>query len=643
MNGTAGNDVLYGNDDTADTVNGFGGNDQLQGGGGNDVLNGGDGNDLLTGEAGADRINGGAGIDTADWLRQNGLTTGVSVNLQTGATGGGAAGDVLTGIENLRGGNFNDTLIGNAGANTLTGAGGADTMNGGDGNDTVSGQDGNDRLNGGNGNDYLNGGAGSDLLDGGAGIDTVSYGDATARISINLQAGQIGGAATGDTLANIENLTGTRFDDYIAANAAANVLSGGAGNDQLRGQDGNDTLYGGAGADDLNGGNGNDNLNGGAGNDAIAGSAGADNLAGYDGNDYLVGGAGADRLNGGAGVDTVSYAGSAARVAVILSNGTASGGDAEGDTFSGIENLAGSSFSDYLGGNASANTLNGGAGDDGLSGKGGADRINGGAGIDMADYIDSGAAVTIDLAAGTASGGDAAGDTLTSIESLRGPAFDDPLTGNDGDNRLSGLDGVDTLNGGAGQDKLIGGAGADILNGGDGFDMAGYDNASAGLTVSLADPSANTGDAVGDVYNSIEDLLGSQFNDVLTGDAGTNYIIGYYGDDRIDGGGGADTLVGSSGADTFVFSTAADTVAGNPDRINDFSQSDADKIDVSAITGGSGSFIGTAAFSGAAGEVRYEAGTEDTQIYIDANGDGSADAQIRLIGVVTLTAGDFVL
>jgi hypothetical protein len=87
----------------------------------------------------------------------------------------------------------------------------------------------------------------------------------------------------------------------------------------------------------------------------------------------------------------------------------------------------------------------------------------------------------------------------------------------------------------------------------------------------------------------------------------------------------------------------SETIVGDPDRINDFSQSQADKIDLAGITGGSGSFIGTAAFTGDAGEVRYEAGATDTQIYIDSNGDGSADAQIRLIGVVTLTASDFVL
>ncbi len=95
----------------------------------------------------------------------------------------------------------------------------------------------------------------------------------------------------------------------------------------------------------------------------------------------------------------------------------------------------------------------------------------------MADYINSGAAVTVNLGADTASGGAAAGDSLNSIENLRGSAFDDTLTGSGVANRLSGGDGVDTLSGGDGNDRLIGGAGADVLIGGAGGDMALYDTA----------------------------------------------------------------------------------------------------------------------------------------------------------------------
>ncbi len=111
---------------------------------------------------------------------------------------------------------------------------------------------------------------------------------------------------------------------------------------------------------------------------------------------------------------------SAAAVTVDLTAGTGTGGDAEGDTLSEIENLNGSTLADILSGDAVANVLQGGDGDDTLRGGAGADTLNGGDGADFADYSGSTAAVVVNLTAGTATGGDAAGDTLTAIrESAR--------------------------------------------------------------------------------------------------------------------------------------------------------------------------------------------------------------------------------
>jgi len=146
----------------------------------------------------------------------------------------------------------------------------------------------------------------------------------------------------------------------------------------------------------------------------------ADTLTGNTGDNILEGGAGADTLDGSAGNDTASYAGSSAGVQVDLNAGTAAGGDAAGDVLTSIENLIGSAFADTLTGDANVNSLNGGDGDDILAGLGDADTIDGGLGSDTSDYSASGAAVMVDLGLGTAAGGDAAGDMLTSIENLIG-------------------------------------------------------------------------------------------------------------------------------------------------------------------------------------------------------------------------------
>jgi hypothetical protein len=100
--------------------------------------------------------------------------------------------------------------------------------------------------------------------------------------------------------------------------------------------------------DEIHAGAGNDNVSGLVGNDRLYGDAGNDLLDGGQGNDWLVGGEGADRLIGGTGNDTASYKGSPVGVVIDLRAGSAAGGDAEGDTFDSIENLAGSSHDDIL-------------------------------------------------------------------------------------------------------------------------------------------------------------------------------------------------------------------------------------------------------------------------------------------------------
>ena len=212
------------------------------------------------------------------------------------------------GIENLTGSAFNDTLTGDADANIL---------------------------NGGAGNDTLDGGAGNDTLDGGDGTDTAAYGRprqaaVTVSLAVSTAPAQNTGGAGSDTLVEIENLTGSAFNDTLTGDGNANILSGGAGDDTLNGGAGNDTLDGGAGTDtasytasaDVGGDrqawrSATAQNTGGAGtdtliavsrtsrarlNDTLTGDGNANSAERRRaGNDTLNGGAGDDTLDGGAG------------------------------------------------------------------------------------------------------------------------------------------------------------------------------------------------------------------------------------------------------------------------------------------------------------------------------------------------------
>lgn len=212
----------------------------------------------------------------------------------------------------------------------------------------------------------------------------------------------------------------------------------------------------------------------------IVGFAGDDTLFGAAGDDLLLGGAGSDAMDGGGGTDTLVYVNSLAGVNVSLLSGKGLGGEAQGDTIANCENVQATDLNDVLIGDAGVNGLFGLDGDDVLQGGSGADNLNGGDGAaDVLSYESSGAAVTVNLGTGKASGGDGKGDVFTGFEDLKGSSFGDSLTGDDFDNTLAGLsgedllrgqDGADVLSGAGGADRLIGGKGIDQLIGGAGLD-----------------------------------------------------------------------------------------------------------------------------------------------------------------------------
>jgi Ca2+-binding RTX toxin-like protein len=206
----------------------------------------------------------------------------------------------------------------------------------------------------------------------------------------------------------------------------------------------------------------------------------------------------------------------------------------------------------------------GGPGDDDLTGSEINDVLEGGPGADaidggdtvpnpewnVASYANSTAGVNVDLATGSASGGDAQGDTLERIDSVYGSEFADTLKGNAQSNVFSALGGDDTIDAREATDGFQGGPGADVLEGGEGYDYLAYVNATGPVQIDLAAGTASGNDATGDTYSGAEALLGSEFGDELTGDNGSNDILAFGGNDVINGSGGDDTIEGGHGEDT---------------------------------------------------------------------------------------------
>lgn len=547
-------------------------------------LNGQDGDDYLSGGAGNDTLNGGAGTDTAAYIT---ATASVNIDLSSGIGTGGAGNDTLTGIENVTGSGFDDTLSGNSSANLIEGGGGNDYINGGSGND---------KLYGGDGDDVLIGAGGADLLNGGTGKDTIDYSNAGGSVTVNLATGAVSGSdAAGDTLTSIENINGSANKDTLTGDAGDNQLNGLGGADTLTGGAGNDTyIVDDAGdsvvesasqgidtvfsavtfalaanvenliltgsADNAATGNSADNI--------LVGNEGNNTLSGGGGNDSLDGGAGNDKLFGGAGndsytVDTVDdvvteYA-SEGTDTVVAKIDYALSANVENLVLQGsASNGTGNAIANAIYGTAGDNTLAGGDGDDWLAGAAGKDVLNGGSGNDWANYAYAATGLTASLTSAAKNTGEAAGDSYTSIENIYGSAFDDTLEGDSGANQIVGGAGNDILDGADGADTLAGGAGNDIYFVGIVGDIVtegaaeGYDSVNSSIDYTLGanlEQLALTGSgAINGTGNALDNYL--------HGNAAANTLSGLNGDDYMSGGAGDDTLDGGAGNDTAVFATA---------------------------------------------------------------------------------------
>jgi Ca2+-binding RTX toxin-like protein len=676
--------IVGGYDDNV--LSGQAGNDILVGGYGADTLHGGEGDDLLLGgyEDPDERddynddywYDGVFSGNIADYGDATGNLT-LNLNLSTAQVTGGAGTDTLSKIQGLLGGAFDDTLTGTNNRNLLFGNAGNDSLYGGGGDDTFSG------------------GAGDDLISGGAGNDTATYSYAGAAIiaSLALTGPQNLGSSGTDTLVSIENLVGSVFNDSLTGNTGNNSLTGGAGNDTLSGGEGYDWLQGGHGNDILSGGNGLDtasyadalgavtvNLNiaisqntGGAGidrltsienlegsnfNDTLTAGSIASQLYGGEGNDLLIGGSGNDYLSGvNAGgnyddyaqIDTVSYIGATGGVTVDLaSNASQDVGGGQGiDVLYQIDNLIGSNFDDALTSSYNgSHVIEGRAGNDQLFTTSSRvhDTMDGGVGVDtliLNDYFNQGQGMTLNLSLVTAQLygplNDQGSLTVLGIENVQGSDFNDHLTGTSGNNLMQGMDGNDTL---------VGGAGVDTLSYSESdFTYDPFPMDYLGVTVSLALTTAqDTVSAGTDTVSGFENLIGSDWDDMLTGSTANNVIEGGQGNDTISGGAGFDTasyasssgvtvslaitveqdtggagydtligmehllgsaygdaltgnaaanqltgglgsdvLTGGLGVDSFIYTSLLDSEVGSADTLTDFSAAQNDRINLSAI------------------------------------------------------------
>lgn len=528
-------DGAQGND-TIEFINGVQAPGQVKGGDGNDKITTGFGNDFIFGGQGNDTIDGQEGKNTADYSSS---PNGININLELGLASDDGYGnqDILSNIQNVQGSSKDDIILGNATDNYL---------NGGEGND---------RLEGGKGDDVLLGGEGADTIKGGEDFDTITYLYSNSAVFVNLSnrnflgdiklpdgisplflnpySGQ-GGSANGDFIDEVENISGSKYNDILVASNGDGIIDGWLGND---------TIYAGVRQDILIGGE-------------------ADELEA--------------ELKGKLVEDWLSYRLSNAGVSVDLKNNDFFGGYAEGDKLQTVdenneikdgnsfENLEGSIFSDsQLRGDDDKNIIQGLEGDDNIYGENGDDLIIGGNGADFLDggdgendtasYLNSPDKVIVDLLFNNGVLADAQGDTFANIENLVGSNFGDTLYGNDNNNQINpSLSNrqLDFVDGEGGLDTLL--VNYSINDYGRGIYGGSNDGLPSGNIKHYDTDEITLLDEV--TFEDIERIIvtGTIWDDTIWGGSGDDIIQTSNGNDYVDSQGGNDIINSGEGDDTLI-------------------------------------------------------------------------------------------
>ncbi|NJN72003.1 MAG: hypothetical protein HC799_03895, partial [Limnothrix sp. RL_2_0] len=607
-----------------DWIEGTSKNDNLNGGQRNDVIRGKGGDDTLSGASGYDFLDGGDGQDTADYSSVNqekGIgvfaTNYAGVDVYRTKDDGFGNVDTLLNIEVIKGTQYADEMYGGDGSDIFYGENGDDKLHGGDGddelhgghnNDTIYGDDGPDQLWGDNGDDTLHGGDDTDYLHGGHNNDTL-YGGSDDSVDYlwgdngndTLHGGggndELYGGHNDDTLygdAGGDKLEGNSGQDTISGGSGIDTIDGGDGDDTIKGDSGADIIKGGSGVDTIEGGSENDTIYGGTGGDIIYGQDGADEIYGQEDWDWISGGNGDDRLFGGDGGDEI-YA-------------NAGNDYVEGGTFgdyieggSGLDTIYGQSGDDQIRGQGDADKIYGGTGDDELYGDSGNDEIQGNQGVDYIEGNDGSDRLFGNTGNDTVLGGSGE-DYIEGNENddaLYGESGNDLILGGTGNDYIEGNDGGDRLFGESGDDYFIGGTGNDLIDGGDGVDLVDYQRSTSGAIVNIDESqayvhvrqfryndevsndnpesyytdlepdffiSAGTAlDGVGgtDTLFNLEDIVGTNYDDVLIGNDSDNHIQALDGNDLVIGNAGDDTLDGGAGIDTLSYRRDAGGVTVN--------------------------------------------------------------------------------
>jgi Ca2+-binding RTX toxin-like protein len=545
------------------------------------------------------------------------------------------------------------------GDDRITTAGGNDVVDGGQGIDTISTGAGDDVI------VYTRSSKGADVVDGGTGNDRIEATGAGTVIGLHSFTGietitangfadvRIVGSwqnevldFTGVSVQGIASIDGGTGNDTIVATENADTIIGNDGNDTLFGRGGDDTFqfYGNSGFDTIDGGEGVDTIEATAANVLLSWGS-------YTSVEVISGG----------GFANVGIVGSTGNDTIDLSSYVVSG-IASIDGGKGNDTIIGTDGSDTIIGNVGNDQLSGGLGDDIFlfSGSSGIDVINGGDGFDTIragsvnsvlnwgsytniEAISGGgfANVTI-IGSGAADAMDFSNMDVSGIANFDGKAGDDIITGTNEADTITGGDGRDILNGRDGNDTFLfsGNSGIDTIDGG-----AGYDTIRATSANSVLSWGSNTG---------IEEISGGGFANVrILGSSGSDVMdfsgMALNGIASISGGGGADTITGSVGADRFAYASVGDSRSNAADTIFGF-QEGLDKIDLSAVDANSRvagtqgfAFVGSTAFSGVAGQLRFDANPAgNTMVYGDVDGNSVADFTIVLDGYHNLTMTDFL-